>query len=251
MTEPVRIAMWSGPRNISTAMMRAFENRPDTEVSDEPFYAYSLVHTGINHPGREEVIASMETDWRKIAEAITGNPTNGIAVWYQKHMAHHMHGEIDLDWIWNLRNCFLIRDPREVILSYSKKFDVSDARLLGFHKQEELFHKVLDQTGEVPPVLDAKDVLENPAGILSELCGRVGIPFTESMLSWPEGRRSSDGIWAKYWYRAVEGSTGFEAYRPREGNLTESQMKIYDVVLPVYEKLHEHRMKGEPAHVSG
>ena len=116
MKEPVGIAMWSGPRNISTAMMRSFENRPDTTVIDEPFYAYSLVKTGINHPGRNDIIQSMETDWRKVVNTITGPTPDGASVWYQKHMAHHMHDEVALDWYSNLRHCFLIRDPREVIL---------------------------------------------------------------------------------------------------------------------------------------
>lgn len=251
MSGPIRIAMWSGPRNISTAMMRSFENRPDTSVTDEPFYAFSLLETGIDHPGREEVIQSMETDWQRIVAIITGPPPQEEEIWYQKHMAHHIHDQVELDWIRSMKNCFLIRDPREVILSYSKKYEITDPKMLGNHKQVELFNLVHENTGEIPPVIDARDVLENPREILSQLCKRMEIPFFDEMLYWPAGPRESDGIWAKHWYRAVEASTGFEPYRPREGKLTESQMRVYEEVFPLYEEIHPHRITGVKDHVPG
>jgi hypothetical protein len=208
------------------------------------------VKTGINHPGRDDIIQSMETDWRKIVNNITGPPPDGASVWYQKHMCHHIHDEVELNWISNLQHCFLIRDPREVILSYSQTFEISDARMLGYHKQVELFKRLMEESRTVPPVLDAKDILDNPKGVLSALCDRLGIPFMHEMLSWPAGKRDSDGVWAEYWYTVVEASTKFSPYREREGTLTDDQKAIYDAVIPLYEQLFNYRITGETHHVS-
>ena len=241
---PVRIAMWSGPRNISTAMMRAWGNRPDTAVVDEPFYAYYLERTGKHHPLAAQVIAAGETDWRTIARQLTREPVpEGKAVYFQKQITHHLLPEIDHRWIAELTNCFLIRDPREVILSYIKKNPEPTLEDLGFIQQCEIFNDVGDRTGTTPPVVDARDVLENPQRILQLLCEAVGVPFDEAMLSWPAGVRETDGIWAKHWYDAVAKSTSFEPYKPREGKIPDSLSEVYETCRECYARLHQHRLK--------
>ena len=178
MVQPVRIAMWSGPRNISTAMMRAWGNRPDTFVVDEPFYAYYLKATGKKHPGADEVIATGETDWRKVVEQLTGPIRKGKRIFFQKQMTHHLLPEVDREWIVQYTNCFLIRDPREVIASYIKKQEDPTLEDLGFVQQAEIFDFVRTRAKSTPPVVDAKDVLENPERILRLLCEAVGVEFT-------------------------------------------------------------------------
>jgi hypothetical protein len=206
----LRLAMWSGPRNISTAMMRAFENRPDTCVVDEPFYGYYLRETGIDHPGRDEIIAAMDCDWRSVARALTEDaPDPAASVYYQKHMTKHMLDAVDLGFMDQLVNCFLIREPRRMIASFAKVVPDFDMDELGFSQQIRLFRRVCDQTGEAPPVIDSALTLQDPASVLGQLCDRVGIPFREEMLQWPAGPRDSDGVWAPHWYAAVEASTGF------------------------------------------
>lgn len=239
---PIRIAMWSGPRNISTAMMRSFANRPDSFVSDEPFYGHYLNHTDVDHPGREEVLQSMETDWHNIVDYITGDIPNSAAVWYQKHMAQHNLPGVDLSWIDQMTNCFLIRDPKEVILSYHKKFAVTRSELLGFPQQVELVRKITDELGHEPAIVDAKDILMNPRDILQKLCEAVGIPFADEMLSWSSGRRETDGVWAKYWYSSVEASTGFQPYAPLSEKLPVELEAIYEECLVYYNTLYRKRI---------
>ncbi|RME58154.1 MAG: HAD family hydrolase [Caldilineae bacterium] len=245
MTTPVRIAMWSGPRNISTALMRAWENRPDTVVHDEPFYAYYLAVTGVDHPGREEIIAAYESDWRRVVAQITRAPLPpGKTIYYQKHMTHHILDEMSLEWMDELVNCFLIREPREVITSYMKvrpDFTLAD---IGFAQQWRLFVHVRERTGRIPPVIDARDVLEDPRGVLTALCEAVGVPFSERMLRWPAGPRPTDGLWAKYWYAAVEASTGFAPYRPKPDQPPAHLQPVLDAAQEIYQELHRHRLKG-------
>jgi hypothetical protein len=234
--------MWSGPRNISTAMMRAWGNRADTVVIDEPFYAYYLERTGKAHPGAEEVVAQGETDWQRIVNHLTGSVPSGKQIFFQKQMTHHLLPEIDREWIVDLTNCFLIRDPREVILSYIKKNPEPMLEDLGFVQQQKIFDFVRDKTGSVPPVVDAKDVLENPERILRLLCNTVGLEFNKAMLSWPPGLRDTDGIWAKYWYDDVARSTSFQPYKPREGVVPDRLREIYEQCRKCYEKLYQHRI---------
>jgi len=240
--KPIRIAMWSGPRNISTAMMRSWGNRVDTIVVDEPFYAFYLKATGKKHPGAEEVIAHGETDWRKVVEQLTGPIPGGKRVYFQKQMTHHLLPEIDRQWIVDLTNCFLIRNPREVILSYSKKRDEPALEDLGFVQQAEIFDFVREKTGKTPAVIDAHDVLENPRKILELLCDAVGVEFDNAMLSWPAGLRETDGIWAKYWYDEVARSTSFQPYRPKNEPLPERLREIHDRCRECYERLYEYRL---------
>jgi hypothetical protein len=236
--------MWSGPRNISTAMMRAWGNRTDTAVIDEPFYPYYLERTGKKHPGATEIIAHGETDWRKIVASLTKGPIpSGKRISFQKQMTHHLLPETDRDWIVDLTNYFLIRDPREVILSYIKKNPEPELGDLGFVQQREIFDFVRAKTKSTPPVVDARDVLENPERILELLCDAVGIPFDAAMLSWPPGFRETDGIWAKYWYDNVARSTSFQPYKPREGAVPDRLREIYDQCRDCYEKLYQHRLR--------
>jgi hypothetical protein len=241
--KPVRIAMWSGPRNISTAMMRAWGNRSDTTVADEPFYAYYLERTGKPHPGSEQIIAQGETDWRKIVTRLTKETIlDGKRIFFQKQMTHHLLPEMDREWIVDLTNCFLIRNPREVILSYVKKNPDPILEDLGFVQQCEIFDFVSERTKTISPVADAKDVLENPERILRLLCAAIGIEFDKAMLSWPPGLRETDGIWAKHWYDAVARSTSFEPYRPKEGNVPNSMREIHEKCCNCYDKLYQHRL---------
>ena len=244
---PIRIAMWSGPRNISTAMMRAWGNRADTFVVDEPFYAFYLNATGKKHPGADEVIANGETDWRKIVEQLTGpvpesRQKGPSHVFFQKQMTHHLLPEIDRQWIVDLTNCFLIRDPREVILSYIKKNPEPTLEDLGFVQQQKIFDFVRERIGAVPPVIEARDVLKNPKKSLRLLCDAIGVAFDESMLSWPPGLRKTDGIWAKYWYDEVARSTSFQPYKPREGTVPDRLREIYEQCRECYGRLYEYRL---------
>jgi len=235
--------MWSGPRNISTAMMRAWGNRADTAVIDEPFYAYYLKRTGKKHPGAAEIIAGGETDWRKIVASLrTESIPSGRRIFFQKQMTHHLLPEVDRKWVVALTNCFLIRDPREVILSYIKKNPEPELEDLGFVQQCEIFNFVRERTGKAVPVVDARDVLENPERILRILCDAIGVPFDVAMLSWPPGLRDSDGVWAKYWYYEVARSMSFQPYQPREGNVPDRLSEIYEQCRECYERLYQHRL---------
>ena len=243
MVQPVRIAMWSGPRNISTAMMRAWGNRADTFVVDEPFYAYYLGVTGKKHPVADLVIASGETDWRKIVAQLTGPIPNGKRFFFQKQMAHHLLPDVDREWLSGVTNCFLIRDPREVIASYIKKREQPALSDLGFIQQAEIFDFVRTRTSSIPPVVDAKDVLENPERMLCLLCESVGVEFSQSMLSWPAGLRETDGVWAGHWYREVAKTTSFQPYRPRHAEVPTHLREIYDRCRECYERLYEYRLR--------
>ena len=211
MTAGIRIAMWSGPRNISTAMMRSFEARGDTAVTDEPFYAAYLHRTGIDHPLRDEVIASQSLDTREVAAGLVGPVPGGKPIWYQKHMTLHLLEEFERDWMSQVLNAFLIRDPPAVLASYASKRTHVTLADLGFVQQRELFEREADRLGAAPPVVDAADIVANPARTLERLCLALGIEFTPSMLGWRRGSRATDGVWAPAWYQSVERSTGFAA----------------------------------------
>jgi hypothetical protein len=244
-SQAVRIAMWSGPRNVSTAMMRAFENRRDTVVSDEPFYAAYLAATGLDHPMRAEVLASQPNDWREVARAMVGPTPGDRPVWYQKHMTHHMLREVGLDWTEACVNAFLIREPERVLASYVKKRELPTLADIGVERQAELFDREADRRGRAPPVIDGGDVLADPRRVLARLCGALGIAFDEAMLVWPAGKRDSDGVWAPAWYDAVERSTGFER-RPEKDELPRLEpdlQRIADAARPFYDRLARHALR--------
>ena len=236
-----KIAMWSGPRSISTALMRSFENRSDTFVTDEPFYAHYLHKTGIGHPYRESVMADGNTDWNSVADEITGPIPEGKTIWYQKHMTQHNLPDCDMKWLGKLTNCILIRHPREVMLSYLKKYEITSISQLGYPQQIDLF-KLLTDLGAPPIILDVGDVLKNPDVALKLLCRKLDIPFFTEMLTWPAGKRESDGIWGRHWYGNVEASTGFKPYTEETGNLPSEYVDIYKACLDSYKQLYSHRI---------
>ncbi|KGE03930.1 sulfotransferase-like domain-containing protein [Pseudohaliea rubra] len=209
-----RIAMWSGPRNISTAMLRAFENRADCTVIDEPFYAAYLLETGLDHPAREAIIATQPADWRVVAEDLVHGERGGASVFYQKHMTQHLLPSMDLAFTDGLENCFLIREPRRILASYARIRPDFSLEEVGFPQQLTLFRRVRERLGAVPPVIDSALTLQDPGSVLRQLCDRLGIAFSGRMLTWPAGPRASDGVWAPHWYAAVEASTGFAAPAP-------------------------------------
>jgi len=241
----LQLAVWSGPRNISTAMMRAWENRGDCAVVDEPLYAHYLAHTGLDHPGREAVIAAGETDWRRVTAWLTGPIPDGKAIWYQKHMTHHLLPHIERGWLDRLTHVFLIRDPREVLLSYVRSRPNVAAEDLGVLQQREIFDYIRRLTGGTPLVVDASEFLRAPEAQLRALCAALGIPFTARMLRWPPGPRASDGVWAPYWYEAVLRSSGFEPHRERPHRVSREYQKIIDTVMPPFEALYEKRLRSE------
>ncbi|MHC4066335.1 MAG: sulfotransferase-like domain-containing protein [Planctomycetota bacterium] len=243
MIAPTRIAMWSGPRNISTAMLRSWGNRPDTFVCDEPLYAHYLAQTKIDHPGREEVIAHHEADWRKVVARLTGPIPEGKSIFYQKHMAHHLLPNIERDWLDRLTHCFLIREPQEMLTSLIKHLPTPTLNDAGLPQQIEIARFVQERTGQPPPIVDARDVLEHPQRMLEQLCDAVGVEFSGSMLAWSPGRRETDGIWAKYWYHAVERSTGFQPYKPKDEKVPAKFEELLAKCTGCYQELHEQRLR--------
>jgi hypothetical protein len=239
----LRLAMWSGPRNISTAMMRAWENRPDAIVCDEPLYAHFLQQTGAAHPVADQIITQHEPDLDKIIHWLTEwAPAEGPAVFYQKHMTHHLLAGTPRDWIARLTNCFLIRDPAEVIPSYVKKNGIPTAEDVGYPQQVELFDRVRAQTGRVPPVLDSREILQDPRRRLTLLCEAVGLTFDQRMLTWPAGKRPTDGIWADHWYTEVLKSTGFGPYRPKNEPIPHGLDGVYQQCAELYDYLYAQRL---------
>ena len=235
--------MWSGPRNISTALMRSFENRSDTFVSDEPFYAHFLKQTGADHPMRVEVIKSGNSNWAAVSDYLTNTIPNGKSIWYQKHMAHHNLPGLDMDWTEKVCNCFLIREPKEVILSYIKKYEILSVNQLGLVQQFDLFTQLRNKMGVTPIVLDSKDILIDPEDMLKKLCHKIGIPFTDKMLRWPKGRRDSDGVWGKHWYGTVEQSTNFQTYKQKNEKIPIEYTAIYEESIEFYMQLYNHRIR--------
>jgi hypothetical protein len=223
-------------------MMRSWGNRPDTFVCDEPLYAYYLRSTGAPHPGADEVLRHHESDWRKVVAQLTEFEPPCKAIFYQKHMTHHVLAEIDRSWIDRLQNCFLIRDPSEVITSYIKKnphMELSDS---GFPQQSAIFRWVRQRIGTTPPVIDARDVLNEPRRILGLLCDALGVKFSDAMLAWPPGLRDSDGVWAKYWYHEVENSSSFHPYRPKSDTVPKTLQPMLAQCTEFYEELYRYRI---------
>lgn len=242
-TTPLRLAMWSGPRNISTAMMRSFGNRTDCVVCDEPLYAHYLHVTQKDHPGKDEVIAAGETDWRKVVAWLTGEIPEGRRLFYQKQMTHHLLPHIERDWLAKVTNCFLIRHPRDVLTSYIKIVPNPVDEDTGFPQQYEIFEWVRRHTGTTPLVVDSVDVLNQPARTLGLLCDALGLDFQDSMLSWEPGLRPTDGVWAKYWYKEVETTTSFRPYRPKPDQVPESLEALYRRCLESYDALYQCRLR--------
>jgi hypothetical protein len=242
MTEPLRLAMWSGPRNVSTALMRAFDSRADSIVCDEPLYAHYLAVTGLDHPVAEEVVTRHEADWRAVVGWLTGPVAAGKAVFYQKHMAHHLLPVIERGWLEQVTNVFLIRDPRQMLTSLLEILPEPSIEDTGYPQQVELFEAERERTGRTPVVVDSKDLLLNPSGMLAALCQRVGIPYDSNMLTWEPGLRETDGCWAEAWYGNALSSTGFQPYRDKQVRVPEPLRALEAEAVTLYDRLHPHRL---------
>jgi hypothetical protein len=234
--------MWSGPRNLSTALMRSFGSRSDTFVSDEPFYGCFLSSTGGDHPMRDDVIAAMDCDWTSVMERLRGVPPDGSPVWYQKHMWHHMAGPIGYDDFAGFTHAFLIRRPERMIASYLRKRESAGFDDFGLERQADFFEREADRLGHAPPVVDANDVLSDPKSVLSKLCDVLAIGWDPAMLSWAPGRRETDGPWAAHWYGAVENSTGFSAPDLDPVELPDEAQRLADRCRPYYERLAAYKI---------
>lgn len=238
----IPIAMWSGPRNLSTAMMRSFGNRADTFVSDEPFYGAFLKTSGADHPMRGEVIAAMDCDWASVMKDLGGPTPDGSPIWYQKHMLHHMAGPVGYDDFAGVTHAFLVREPERMIASYLRQRETAAFEDFALDRQADFFEREADRLGHGPPVIDANDVLADPKGVLSKLCAALGIAWDPAMLSWPPGRRATDGPWAPHWYRAVEASTGFGPPETGPVELPDDARLLAERCQPFYEQLAAHKV---------
>jgi len=241
-THTVRVAMWSGPRNISTALMRAWGNRPDTVVLDEPFYAHYLKYTGLDHPSADEVITRHETDWRRVANDLTSPLPEGKQILYAKMMSHHLLSHIEFDWMDEMVHCFLIREPREMITSLLHF--LPNPRLVdtGLPQQMRIFRWIRQVTGRVPPVIDSRDVLEDPPGVLKVLCQAIGVDFTDTMLQWQPGIHETDGVWAKHWYKQIENATQFAPYRPKPDQVPQRLAGLLAKCEQLYDEISRQRI---------
>jgi hypothetical protein len=235
----IRIAAWSGPRNISTAMMRSFSSRSDCTVTDEPFYGAYLRYTGEPHAMAAEIIADMDCDWQSVAASMRGQAPGGKPVWYQKHMSHHMESSVSVDDFPDHVHVFLIRDPELMVASYRQKNELVDARQLGFDRLADYHQRVSDRLGRPAPVIDGNAVLSNPAEKLSALCAAIGIDWDPAMLSWAKGKHPDDGIWAEHWYNAVWNSEGFGPPTERSG-LSKTEQAIADQCRASYGALRQY-----------
>lgn len=249
MPERVRVAMWSGPRNLSTALMRSWGSRADTAVVDEPLYAAYLSSTGLDHPGRDAVLASQPADWRSVAETLSGPIPGGAAVWYQKHMAHHLLPDVGREWLDapSFRHAFLIRDPAAMLVSLDTVTPDPTLADTGLPQQVELFDRMADRDGAAPPVIDSADVLADPEGQLRALCARLGLAFDPAMLAWAPGPRATDGAWAPHWYGSVEASTGFGRPRTEAAEVPDRLRPVLDQCRPLFDHLSSYRLPDASA----
>lgn len=234
--------MWSGPRNLSTAMMRSFGGRADCAVSDEPFYAAYLQATGLQHPMREDVLASQKQDPAAVAADMVGPVPGGKPVWYQKHMSHHMIPQFPLGWMDQVTNVFLLRSPERVLASYAQKVESVTLADVGFEGQAMLFERVAQRTGRAPVVVDSDDVRRDPRGTLTALCAAIGLPFDAGMLKWAQGQHADDGVWAPHWYGAIFKSSEFAPPDKAVPTLPPHLLAIADAARPYYERMQAHKI---------
>ncbi len=241
--------MWSGPRNLSTALMRSWGSRSDTAVVDEPLYAAYLAATGLEHPGRDAVLRSQPTDWRTVSATLSGPVPDGRAVWYQKHMAHHLLPDVGREWLDapSFRHAFLIRDPAAMIVSLDRVTPDPTLADTGLPQQVELFERVRQRGGATPPVVDCDDVLRSPESVLRMLCSALGVDFDPAMLAWAPGPRATDGVWAEHWYESVWASTGFDPPRTSSPDVPARLAPVLDAALPLYDSLFSHRLRPTDA----
>ena len=233
----MRIACWSGPRNISTALMRSWSSRNDSFVSDEPFYAYYLREQQLKHPMYKEIIAYYPNTYDNVVTSLTSEIPNDKEHWYQKHMAHHLIDLNNIGWIKNFENCILIRHPKDVISSYIKKNTLNHVDELGYPQQYKIM-RYLDSIGKKFIVIDSNILLNNPEKILSQWCSSINLEFDISMLEWQKGNHSQDGIWWKHWYDNVITTTHFQKFSANQSQLDKKYQSIYDEALDYYNKLY-------------
>ena len=243
MSETLRVCLWSGPRNVSTALMYAFAQRPDARVVDEPLYGHYLRSSNADHPAAQEVIRSMESDGEKAVQNLILGPCDR-PVFFMKQMTHHLV-EIDRAFLRRITNILLTRDPVDMLPSLEKV--LGGIRLIdtGYKAQRELYDQ-LRGIGQDPPVLDARELLTDPRAVLTQLCGRLGIPFNEAMLSWEAGGRPEDGVWAAHWYANAHRSTGFQPYKSKPEPFPERLRPLLNECKPHYEYLYAHALKAKP-----
>ena len=242
MSNPLRINLWSGPRNVSTALMYSFAQRADTRVVDEPLYAHYLVASGADHPGREDVLAWQDSHAERVIERVLLAPCDRPILFF-KQMAHHLVPDVDRAFLSRTKNVLLVRDPREMLPSLAETLSAPTLRDTGLAMQEELLSE-LDRKGQDPPVLDARELLTDPRAVLGELCRRLEIGFDEAMLSWEPGPRPEDGIWARHWYANVHRSKGFEPYRPKRATFPRELEPLLAECAPRYERLVARAIKA-------
>lgn len=244
----VRIAMLSGPRTVSTAMLRAWGSRSDTAVWDEPLYAHYLHVTGKAHPGRDDVLAAHahEIDAAAVTAQLTGPIPDGKSIWYQKHIAQHLLDDVDLDWVDHVQCAFLIRDPARMLASLWKRYPDAGVADSGLPEQVRIFER-LRARGMVPPVVDSDDVRRNPDGVLQALCSALDVTWDEAMLRWPRGPRPDDGAWGPHWYDVVWESTSF-APPPTDDRPTctdPARQTVLGACMELYDQLAPHRLQGD------
>ncbi len=232
----MRIAMWSGPRNLSTAMMYAFAARGDCAVWDEPFYAAYLKLTGLAHPMADQIIAAHEHDPARVGAACSGPTPDGKSHFYMKLMAHHMIDAMPMGWAEGAVHVHLIRHPARVIASYAAKREAPNLKDIGFLQQQTLFR----QLGGI--VVDSTDIRKNPSVMLRLLCAEIGLDWTPKMLRWPAGGHANDGIWAAHWYGSVQKSTGFSGAEGELPVLSEADLALCKKAMPAYEEMYASRL---------
>lgn len=237
----MKIAMWSGPRNLSTAMMYAFGNRADFAVMDEPFYAAYLAQTGLDHPMRDAVLKAQPQHPEQVVETLLGPNSNGAEHLYQKHMSQHMIDTVPRDWIGQVTNVFLIRHPARVVASFAAKYEDPSLADIGFVQQAELYEQLVAE-GEFPTVIDSADIRRDPEGMLRKLCAAIGLKFDPAMLSWPAGPKPFDGVWADHWYGSVHRSNGFAGAEGPLPELTGKQAELAQAAMPSYQKLEARKL---------
>ena len=230
------IACWSGPRNISTALMRSWSSRKDTFVTDEPFYAHYLKKTQKNHPMKEQIINHYSSNYKEVVHYLTHKVPNQKSIWYQKHMAHHLIDLSEIKWIKKCQNCILLRHPKEVISSYIVKNNLQKVEELGYPQQYEIA-KFLKKSNKRFTVIDSEDLLKNPSKVLSDWCKSINIDFDKSMLQWEKGHHQNDGIWWKHWYDNVINTTGFQKYYKKDINIENQYDSIYNESMEYYNYL--------------
>jgi hypothetical protein len=230
----LRLNCWSGPRNVSTALMYSFRQRADTTVVDEPLYGHYLRVTGRGHPGADDIMAAVETSGdRVVAETILGAYDTPVV--FFKQMAHHLVN-LDLAFLGQCRNMLLVRDPREMLPSLAVQLPDANLNDTGLAWQVELAESIVD-AGDTPIVLDSRVLLTDPEAALTELCSRLGLAFDPAVLSWPAGPIREDGVWARYWYENVHKSTGFAPYEPQRRDLPSELQPVLDAAIPLYDTL--------------